>query len=42
VTPVKGEPSRLANVEVLIDEDHARDTLNTLQIVKRVKCVECL
>lgn len=37
MTPVEREPSKPTNMEVLIEEDHDKDTLDTLQIVKRVR-----
>ncbi|RHN52334.1 hypothetical protein MtrunA17_Chr6g0479381 [Medicago truncatula] len=35
----EGEPYRAANVDVLIEEGHVRNTLDTLQVIRSVKSI---
>lgn len=34
--PIEGEPPKPTNVEDLIEEEHARDVVDTLYVVRRV------
>jgi hypothetical protein len=37
VVPIKGDLPKPAIVEVLIEEEHAMDTLDTLKLFRRVR-----
>lgn len=39
VALIEGEPPRLENVEVLMEEEHARDIVDKLQLIRKIRTI---